>query len=75
MSKILKEKHAPIPSHYSPFIHNLIDSLLEKDYEKRPTIQQICDRPEIIDEVIDIKTFITVRYLNWRLNIQKYIPT
>lgn len=51
MSKVLKEKHAPIPEHYSPFIHNLIDSLLEKDYEKRPTIQQICDRPEMIDEV------------------------
>lgn len=39
--KILRSKHSPIPSFYSPDLRNLVDVLLQKDPKKRPRIHQI----------------------------------
>ncbi|EAY19670.1 STE family protein kinase [Trichomonas vaginalis G3] len=39
--KILRSKHAPIPYYYSQPLRSLVDSLLNKDAKKRPSINQI----------------------------------
>ena len=47
----MQEKYAPIPEHYSVLIHKLVHVLLEKDPNKRPSIEDILLIPEIIEEV------------------------
>ena len=39
--KILRAKHAPIPYYYSPQLRNLVDSLLNKNAQRRPSANQI----------------------------------
>jgi len=50
--QIIKEDPAPIPQHYSAFLHKLHQSLLEKEQEKRPSIHSILALPEIQKGVI-----------------------
>lgn len=47
----MNEKHSPIPEHYSQFLQELINSLLEKNEADRPTIEEILEKAEIVDEV------------------------
>ena len=61
MKKILEEKHSSIPDRYSPFIHKLIDVLLEKNPDKRPSIQTILEMPEIKEEVSKIENISPLR--------------
>ena len=39
--KILRAKHAPIPYYYSANLRNLVDSLLNKNAQRRPSANQI----------------------------------
>jgi len=54
--KIMQEKHASAPEHFTTLVHDLIDKLLEKDPNKRPSIENILSIPEISQEVIKLKT-------------------
>ncbi len=51
MNKILKESYGEIPDCYSPFLHRLISSLLEKEEFSRPMITDILDLPEFKEQV------------------------
>jgi len=41
-----------VPEHYSEIVHKLTERLLEKNPEKRPSIMEILEIPEILKEVI-----------------------
>ena len=41
--KIVRGKYNPIPTLYSKDLSSMVDSLLCKDYKKRPNIQEILE--------------------------------
>ena len=45
MVNIIQARYSPIPSHYSQDLKNLVDKMLIKEPEKRPTINQILNIP------------------------------
>ncbi len=47
----MHENYTTVPDHYSPFLQKLISMLLDKNPEKRPSIQEVLELPEIIEEV------------------------
>lgn len=51
----MQEKYSPVPEHYSTLVHDLINKLLEKDPNKRPSIENILHIPEIAIEVTKLK--------------------
>jgi len=51
----MQEKYAPVPEHYGTLIHDLINKLLEKDPNKRPSIENILSIPEIALEVTKLR--------------------
>jgi len=54
--KIMQEKHSSAPEHFTTLVHDLIDKLLEKDPNKRPSIENILSIPEISQQVMKLKT-------------------
>eukprot|EP00471_Norrisiella_sphaerica_P005427 CAMPEP_0184481902 /NCGR_PEP_ID=MMETSP0113_2-20130426/3476_1 /TAXON_ID=91329 /ORGANISM="Norrisiella sphaerica, Strain BC52" /LENGTH=645 /DNA_ID=CAMNT_0026861339 /DNA_START=446 /DNA_END=2383 /DNA_ORIENTATION=+ len=52
--KIVQKKHPPIPKQYSIELANLIDSMLEKDPRKRPSVKEILDKPFIKKIVLKV---------------------
>jgi len=52
MVKVVRDKHLPIPEQYSSFIQEIIDKLLEKSQEARPSIDQILEKPYVKEHVI-----------------------
>ncbi len=59
VSKILYGTYAPIASHYSDNLRELIDELLTKDPAKRPSIKQILQKEFL--SVSDLKSFSIIR--------------
>ena len=53
INKILFEDQKPIPEIYSPFLQQLVKSLLQKDQYKRPPIDKILMFPEIAKYVLE----------------------
>ena len=47
----MHENYTAVPDHYSPFLMELISKLLDKNPEKRPSIQEVLEMPEILIEV------------------------
>ena len=51
IQKIMKEKQKGIPNIYSPFLQKLVEEMLNKTPENRPSIAQIVQLSEIQKEV------------------------
>lgn len=67
--KIVQDKYAPIPEHYSDDVRDVINVLLVKDYEKRPLISDMLMTPYVnkkMDEFIQNGGFIGDRKLHVR---------
>lgn len=47
INKILNENPKPISTAYSQFLQNLVRSLMQKNQNKRPSIENILNYPEI----------------------------
>jgi len=45
--KIVQDKYEPIPDHYSKDLQNLIQSLLNKNAQERPSVAQILQMPVV----------------------------
>lgn len=54
MNKVINEPYSKVPDHYSKKIRQLIDVLLSKDPQKRPSISNLIHIPEIIEEVSSV---------------------
>jgi len=67
--QIIGGKSSPIPNHYSEFMHKLVDSLLEKDIEKRPTIFSILELPEIKKQMEALYYKYPIIYMNDKQSI------
>jgi len=53
--KIIQEKYLPLPSMYSREISEIITSCLQKDYRKRPTINDLLALPSIQKRMKDME--------------------
>ncbi|CAD8058255.1 unnamed protein product [Paramecium primaurelia] len=66
-TKIINEQHTKISDHYSEFLSNLIDEMLQKQPEKRPEISKILSFPQIqieIQKLSKIYQSTKISYLN-----------
>ncbi|CAD8158931.1 unnamed protein product [Paramecium pentaurelia] len=66
-TKIINEQHTKISDHYSEFLSNLIDEMLQKQPEKRPEISKILSFPQIqieIQKLSQIYQSTNIKYQN-----------
>lgn len=49
--KIVQDKYEPIPAHYSADLQSLINSLLNKNAQERPSVAQILQMPIVRDKM------------------------
>ncbi|CAD8074488.1 unnamed protein product [Paramecium sonneborni] len=50
-TKIINDQHTKISDHYTEFLSNLVDEMLQKQPEKRPEISKILSLPQIQTEI------------------------
>lgn len=55
INQILSTEIAEIPQHYSEWLRNLIKSMLEKNPEKRLSLENILERKEIREAFLQLK--------------------
>lgn len=76
ITKIMHEDYTAVPDHYSPFLRDLISKLLDKNPEKRLSIQEILELPEILDEIDKLRLKFPEAYLNEPfINVLRVQPT
>jgi len=64
ITKIMHENYTAVPDHYSPFLMELISKLLDKNPEKRPSIQEVLELPEILLEIEKLRLKYSETYVN-----------
>ena len=56
VKKVLRRDMAPMPSHYSVEIRELVKEMLDMDPSKRPDTELILASPVLINAVMDLET-------------------
>ncbi len=47
--KIIQGKYPPLPAHYSPPLRDLVDQLLARDTDRRPTAGEVLAQPAVVE--------------------------
>eukprot|EP00743_Colponemidia_sp_Colp-15_P005146 GILK01005539.1.p1 GENE.GILK01005539.1~~GILK01005539.1.p1 ORF type:complete len:649 (+),score=122.95 GILK01005539.1:53-1999(+) len=74
--KIVRGVYPPIPAHYSPQLRNLIDLMLSKDPDRRPSVNEILAMDFITERIEKFlsMTLINVEFSHTMLHNQKCVP-